>query len=110
MKTYRMKLDSFAITQNIGFLYEKLGIYGIISIQQIEMAHRSLVSSILGNKTFFHSFKLIINNFSAFLQSVKENGYTIFVVRGEYPTTRKEEWPNLRANQHFIDAEAIESS
>ena len=45
---------------------------------------------------------------SAFLHSVKEGGYTIFVVRGTFPASRKDDWPNLRANQHFIEAEAIE--
>jgi len=38
----------------------------------------------------------IISDFylSAFLLSVKENGYTIFVVKGEYPPADKSLFPN----------------
>jgi ataxin-3 len=39
---------------------------------------------------------------SAFLNAVKENGYTIFVVQGVFPPSEKTMWPNLQKYQKWF--------
>lgn len=52
----------------------------------------------------------IISDFylSAFLLSVKQNGYSIFVVRGIYPDNAKSIFPHFEKNQKYIPIWAIE--
>lgn len=46
--------------------------------------------------------------FSAFLLSVKQNGYTIFVVKGQYPNNDKELFPFVENYQKYIPVSVIE--
>ncbi|EDK31541.1 josephin protein (macronuclear) [Tetrahymena thermophila SB210] len=51
----------------------------------------------------------IISDFylSAFLMSVKESGYNIFVVRGEYPSSSKELFPQVQNYQKWLTKEEV---
>jgi ataxin-3 len=44
---------------------------------------------------------------SAFLMSIKEGGYQIFVVRGAFPQSKPDDFEHMNKNQLWIPASAI---
>lgn len=47
---------------------------------------------------------------SALLDNIQSDGYTIFVIRGEYPETQKDFWPELNENQFWVPKSLLDSN